>query len=225
MSWRSWWTALRCSKYGDVPFLLLGVFIGWNCDVSCAVKGVSMVPTLQPGEYILFVPYTLLQVRRWFNAPLVNLSDVVVVKVSDDLSVCKRVVKSTSCRAQAEEWGREHYVEVVPAMYKGPVGHQENCDAGNFTEEDSVENPERAYYDYVSQNAVRSRDWDSCMDRIPKPSQWVWLEGDNKPASFDSRRCGPVPVECVRGVVLAAIWPTPHALHRPPSPPTAPPLS
>ncbi|KAI5691101.1 Peptidase S24like [Leishmania braziliensis] len=214
---RLWWSTLRSSKYGDVPFVLLGVFIGWNCDVSCAVKGVSMVPTLHPGEYILFVPYTLLQIRRWFNAPMVNLSDVVVVKVSDDLSVCKRVVRCTTSRAQADEWGRDHYVEVVPAPYSTPVAEETNGDAGS-TDEDALNNHEQAYFDYVSRNTVRSKDWDSCIDRIPNPSQWVWLEGDNKEESFDSRRCGPVPVECVRGLVLASIWPSPHTLHRlPPS--------
>ncbi|CAC9548573.1 mitochondrial inner membrane signal peptidase [Leishmania donovani] len=221
MRWRQWWSALRYSKYGDVPFVLLGVLIGWNCDVSCAVKGVSMVPTLNPGEYILFVPYTMLQVRRWFNAPLVNLSDVVVVKVSDDLSVCKRVVKCTSSRAQAEEWGKEHYVEVMPAPYSPPVPQHMNGDDEDSTEMDSAANSERAYFDYVARNTVRSKDWDSCIDRIPNPSQWIWLEGDNKSESFDSRRCGPVPVECIRGLVLASIWPSPHALQRPPPPPRA----
>ncbi|KAG5463848.1 hypothetical protein LSCM1_00020 [Leishmania martiniquensis] len=216
MWWRPWWTALRCSKYGDVPFLLLGAFIGWNSDVSCAVKGVSMVPTLEPGEYILFIPYTLLQVRRWFNAPLVNLSDVVVVKVSDELSVCKRVVKWTSSRAQAEAWGKDHYVDIVPPMYSAPAKLNHSGDDNGSPENDSVEASERAYFDYVSQTAVRSKEWDACMDRVPNPSQWVWLEGDNKPASFDSRRCGPVPVECVRGLVLASIWPSPHTLRRPP---------
>nr|CCM19373.1 mitochondrial inner membrane signal peptidase,putative,serine peptidase clan SF, family S26B, putative [Leishmania guyanensis] len=212
---RLWWSTLRSSKYGDVPFVLLGVFIGWNCDVSCAVKGVSMVPTLQPGEYILFVPYTFLQIRRWFNAPMVNLSDVVVVKVSDDLSVCKRVVRCTTSRAQADEWGRDHYVEVVPVPYCTPVAEDTNGDAGS-TDEDALDNHEQAYFDYVSRNTVRSKDWDSCIDRIPNPSQWIWLEGDNQQESFDSRRCGPVPVECVRGLVLASIWPSPHTLNRPP---------
>lgn len=216
MSWRQWWASLRGSRYGDVPFVLLGVFIGWNCDVSCAVKGVSMVPTLHPGEYLLFVPYSLLRLRRVLGVPLVRPSDVVVVKVSDTLSVCKRVVKCTSSRAEAEEWGGAHYVEVVPPPYC------EGEDEDEGEEVASVVNAERAYYDYVSRHAVRSKDWDVCTERVPNPSQWLWLEGDNKPESFDSRRCGPVPVECVRGLVLAAIWPKPHRLAPAPAAPLPP---
>ncbi|GET93081.1 mitochondrial inner membrane signal peptidase, putative [Leishmania tarentolae] len=217
MSWRQWWSVARCSKYGDIPFVFLGVFIGWNCDVSCAVKGVSMAPTLRPGEYILFIPYTILQFRRWFNVPVVNQSDVVVVKVSDDLSVCKRVVKCTSSRAQAEEWGKDYYIDMMPAPYTTPPAQHENVNDEESTTIDSKINAERAHFDYMARNAVRSKDWDSCMQRIPNPSQWMWLEGDNKSESFDSRRCGPLPVECVRGLVLASVWPLPHLLHQPPS--------
>lgn len=213
MSLRRWWSNMRASKCGDVPFILLGVFIGWNCDVSCAVKGVSMLPTLHPGEYLLFVPYTLLQMRRWFNVPLVKPNDVVVVKVSDDLSVCKRVMKSTTSKAEAEAWGKDHYVEVVPAPYFPPIGDDDDDEAAATR----VVESEQAYYDYVTRNAVRAKDWDACVDRVPNPTQWIWLEGDNKADSLDSRRCGPVPVECVRGLVFCSIWPTPHLVKRPPS--------
>jgi signal peptidase I len=226
MSLQQWWTRMRASRYGDVPFILFGVFIGWNCDVSCAVKGVSMLPTLHPGEYLLFVPYSLLQVRRWFNIPLVKPQDVVVVKVSEDLSVCKRVTKSTTFKAEAEAWGKNHYVEVVPTPYFQYANivdkdGDDDDDAKERAATDAAErviDSEKAYYDYVTRNAVRAKDWDTCVDRVPNPSQWIWIEGDNKGDSLDSRRCGPVPVECVRGLVLCSIWPTPHSV-RPPSPP------
>ncbi|KAG5489899.1 hypothetical protein JKF63_00016 [Porcisia hertigi] len=215
MLWQ-WWSSLRSSQYRDIPYVLLGVFIGWNCDVSCVVRGVSMLPTLHPGEYILLLPYSLLRVRPWFNAPLVQMSDVVVVKVSDSLSVCKRVVKCTSSRAQAEEWGKDHYVDLVPPPYGAPVvQHTNACDVPSASM-DTISRSEHAYFDYVSRHAVRSKDWDACIDRVPNPSAWVWLEGDNKSESFDSRRCGPVPVECIRGLVLASIWPFPHKLRPPP---------
>ncbi|KPI88205.1 putative mitochondrial inner membrane signal peptidase putative serine peptidase clan SF family S26B [Leptomonas seymouri] len=214
MALRQWWARVRASWYGDIPFILLGVFIGWNCDVSCAVKGVSMLPTLRPGEYILFIPYSLLQVRRWFNVALVKPGDVVVVKVSDDLSVCKRVTKRTAAKAEAEEWGRDHYVEVVPEPYFPHTSEGADKKLSEEAAAAQVVESERAYYDYVTRNAVRAKDWDACIDRVPNPSQWIWLEGDNKAESLDSRRCGPVPVECVRGLVLCSIWPMPHSVKR-----------
>jgi len=35
----------------------------------------------------------------------------------------------------------------------------------------------------------------------------MWLEGDNKKASFDSRNFGPVAIGLVEGIVFCRIWP------------------
>lgn len=39
------------------------------------------------------------------------------------------------------------------------------------------------------------------------PRGYIWLEGDNKHNSTDSRTYGPVPQGLVRGRVLCRIWP------------------
>lgn len=38
------------------------------------------------------------------------------------------------------------------------------------------------------------------------PENHVWLEGDNKPQSFDSRDFGPVPLSLLEGRVIYKIW-------------------
>ena len=55
---------------------------------------------------------------------------------------------------------------------------------------------------------VLSQDWRWCVEQYPRPAAWLWLEGDNGRNSCDSRQCGAVPLECVRGVVLGRFWPT-----------------
>jgi inner membrane protease subunit 1 len=41
--------------------------------------------------------------------------------------------------------------------------------------------------------------------RVPKG--YVWIEGDNKPSSVDSRDYGPIPQAMLEGRVLFRIWP------------------
>lgn len=43
------------------------------------------------------------------------------------------------------------------------------------------------------------------ISKIPKGH--VWIEGDNKLLSNDSRNFGPVPVGLIHGIVEARIWP------------------
>lgn len=42
---------------------------------------------------------------------------------------------------------------------------------------------------------------------IDIPKYHIWVEGDNKENSFDSRNFGPVSIHMVEGKVIAQIWP------------------
>lgn len=197
MSALSLWKRLRASAFRDAPFVLLGVFIGWNSDFSCLVKGNSMLPTLHPGEYLMFIPYSLLAVRKLVGAPLVRSGDVVVVKITNDLSVCKRITRMTASADEARAWGKEHFDDVDPSYF-------------NATE-DQPPREDKEWFQALS-ISTRSRDWDPCIERVPTPSFWLWIEGDNKNDSLDSRSCGAVPVECVRGRVIGVVWPRPRVV-------------
>ena len=39
------------------------------------------------------------------------------------------------------------------------------------------------------------------------PAGHIWIQGDNLPASLDSRQYGPVPLALVRGRVVAQLYP------------------
>ncbi|XP_046665233.1 mitochondrial inner membrane protease subunit 1 [Homalodisca vitripennis] len=48
------------------------------------------------------------------------------------------------------------------------------------------------------------------ISQVVVPRGHVWLEGDNRNNSSDSRNYGPVPVGLLRGRVLCIIWPFSH---------------
>src|SRR3954453_3718299 len=49
-----------------------------------------------------------------------------------------------------------------------------------------------------------------------EPSGDLWLTGDNPAGSTDSREFGAVPVEALRGRVVARLWPRPGRIPPPP---------
>ncbi|XP_066586217.1 mitochondrial inner membrane protease subunit 1 isoform X2 [Prorops nasuta] len=49
--------------------------------------------------------------------------------------------------------------------------------------------------------------WHDFVDYIIVPKGHVWLEGDNKDNSTDSRNFGPVPQGLIRSRVLCKLWP------------------
>jgi hypothetical protein len=55
----------------------------------------------------------------------------------------------------------------------------------------------------------RSEEWDWCLEQAtPQTEAWIWVEGDNSSNSFDSRHVGALPLDCVRSIVVAKLWPS-----------------
>ena len=61
---------------------------------------------------------------------------------------------------------------------------------------------------------ISRRDNDSALrpsndiyERLVVPPKHVWLEGDFPPLSLDSRQLGPIPIEYIRGKLIARLWP------------------
>lgn len=118
-------SALRSSA-----FFVVGFAAGWQLDLTCVVSGPSMLPTLQPGDRLLQVPYRCWSLSTWLRsssrrrskqqekenhtseehnagddeAVASLVSRVVVVRVSEEVSVCKRVVKTTRNANEAVAW-------------------------------------------------------------------------------------------------------------------------
>lgn len=63
-------------------------------------------------------------------------------------------------------------------------------------------NGELVFEEYILQDAY-SRD----EDRLTVPPDQIYVLGDNRPQSQDSRQFGPVPLRSVRGEVFLRLWP------------------
>lgn len=147
----------------------VGAAVGYNINALSVVEGVSMYPTLEPGQRLLHAP---LWVKELFS-PL-SAGDVVLARVDPSTTVCKRVV-AVGTPDQRLQW------EDV-----------------RFTDEETG---------FDSARRFMNEAWAPCQHAHPNSSTWLWLEGDNSANSFDSREAGAVPVECVKGVVAAVVWP------------------
>ncbi|RNE95878.1 mitochondrial inner membrane signal peptidase protein [Trypanosoma rangeli] len=159
-----------------------------------------MLPTLAPGDYILFLPYNVLRAFGYlFRHQLVQTGDVVVMNISPELTVCKRVLRSTADASVMRRWNEEQFTELSPEQV--PL-----LESDAASEEFGAE-CEARIYNSIAEYA-RSRDWDACLERVERPSAWLWLEGDNPKESFDSRHAGAMPFECLKGLVLLKAWPS-----------------
>ena len=45
------------------------------------------------------------------------------------------------------------------------------------------------------------------VDGFKVPLNHVWIEGDNKEISYDSRKHGPIPISLIKGKVILGLYP------------------
>lgn len=67
-----------------------------------------------------------------------------------------------------------------------------------------VEHPTRPGHEMVKRAAGVPGD---TVEGVRLGPGWLWVLGDDPWASTDSRMLGPVPVELVKGVIVARYWP------------------
>lgn len=217
--------------WGLFPSLLVGFTIGWCYkDVTTTLKGNSMSPTLQSGERVLLIPSYLLRLRHSLFPHLfpehVVEGDVAIIRISKTLSVCKRVIKILDNETAMTEWetnyfsSSEDYLQELEDYEKKhfhsrTVDHtresndsptsQENCDLPNNYPPPLPTKPFRAFqWDQARETASENK-------RTPS-QKWIWLEGDNKSDSFDSRKAGSLPMSAIQGKVIGVLFPNPRLL-------------
>ena len=151
------------------------------------------------------------------------LGRVVLVQVGDTMTVCKRVIGITDDPSVKKGWDRPEFAtgspELRPTNHHGTekpqqvvAGETQNCDDAVAADEDEINDDQRAAAEAAGLESIacrRSAEWDWCLQKeTPGTAAWVWVEGDNSANSFDSRHVGALPLDCVRSIVLAKIWPS-----------------
>jgi signal peptidase I len=174
----------------------------------------SMIPTLEIGDYVIVekwaygarLPFTETAQAAW-SSP--RRGDIVVLLAppgnprSDDL--IKRVVGVAGDTVEIRDGALVLNGKPVPRRtLPGPCSYWDKPEGGNFREQ-----PCLAFEERLEEHVYRSY----CGPGVPcgdVPSQvvppgHVWLAGDHRDRSADSRVFGPVPVGRVKGRALVAL--------------------
>lgn len=176
-----------------LPFFILLAMLMTH-DETCPIKlirikGPSMLPTMAADGSEVWV-----SLRLWCYFPFNSLKNGDIVGFSHPDNPrrvsCKRII----------------------GMPRDPV-HRYGQYVQLFTKQDPIywgvtpipKESAEAYH-WVSD------DWDSGLTRDPKqtmlvPEGHVWLEADCPGFGIDSRHFGPIPIEWIRGRVVARLWP------------------
>ena len=189
--------------------VLLAIFIRIVLFEAFEIEGPSMEPTLLNGDrvvvakfmYGLFLPFTTEAVVTW-GTP--DAGEVVIVKSpADDIDIVKRVIGVPGDTIEIRD----------DVIYRNgePIPHEE---VGECEDDDdrSGEDLNGCIWvrerlgetSYLTSHSVGSPP--STHPPVPVPEGHVFIMGDHRDRSNDSRFFGVVPVERVKGEALVIYW-------------------
>lgn len=180
-----------------VAAAILRAFVGQ----AFFIPSESMTPQLEVGDRVVVskISYRLHDPRR---------GDVVVfdcpegagcVSVQDDASLPVRVVRAALETVGLRQPSTEDYIKRVIALPGETVEGRDGM---------VVVDGQRVVEPYLSPDEETSS-----FDPVTVPEGSIWVMGDNRSNSSDSRVFGPVPENTVVGRAVARIWPPSRAAY------------
>ncbi|CAD7957691.1 unnamed protein product [Amoebophrya sp. A120] len=159
----------------------------------CTTVGASMEPVFsETGNVLLYEKFSK------YLYPVPVLGQVVVLNSPENpgVRVCKRVVALAGDLVVVRERNQDQYLPRGTGHQVPPIEDRIIRDISSAGNSNSF-----APYHY-------RRPFSSTSTRVERvPQGHVWVEGDNKGKSNDSRHYGPVPLGLLEGRVRLCLWP------------------
>jgi signal peptidase I len=209
-------TVVRELRAWIIILLSVGAFRAFAYEPVHIPSG-SMIPTLEVGDYVLVekwaygarLPFTGAAQATW-SSP--KRGDVVVLLAppgsSRDDDLIKRVVAVAGDRVALVDGAlRVNGVRAPREAVPGPCRYADRGEDGAWTDDpcaDFVEELDGHRYHSYCTPGFPCGD----VEEVTVPAGMVWLAGDHRDHSADSRVFGPVPVGRIKGRawLVAASW-------------------
>jgi len=185
--------------------ILLAMFIRIVLFEAFEIEGPSMEPTLLNGDrvvvskfsYGLFLPFMNEAVASW---GLPSVGDVVIVRSPrDNVDIVKRVVGLPGDTIELRDGVVYRNNEAVPHESKGSCGDHTSGPFGcEWVEERLGDHTFRISRDLDSVRTTRGP--------ITIEPDHIYVLGDHRDRSNDSRALGTIPIARVKGHVLSIYW-------------------
>jgi signal peptidase I len=186
--------------------ILLAMFIRIALFEAFEIEGPSMEPTLLNGDrvvvakfvYGLFLPFMNQAVISWGQP---NAGDVVIVRSPrDNVDIVKRVVGLPGDMLELRDGVVYRNGKAVPSASQG--GCRDRPDEGPF----GCEWVEERLGDHVYRISRNLDSLRTTREAIKIEPNHIYVLGDHRDRSNDSRALGTIPIERVKGKVLSIYW-------------------
>lgn len=184
---------ILCFAIAYAMYLVINFFIG----TIAGVKQASMYPTAKDGDRVV------ISRRVLFNKTL-NRSDVVILEAPLDVESNDTIFAKYEERTGFSYFtykvmglGKKSYIKRIIGL---PEEHIYISEDGKV-----YINDELLGESYLTENLVTPRTGDYYDIEIPEG--YVFVMGDNREGSKDSRELGLIPIDRIEGKVVTRIWP------------------
>lgn len=186
--------------------IALALFIRIVIVEAFEIEGPSMMPTLLNGDHVvvakfmygLFLPFQHRALMTW-NTP--HAGQVVIVNSpADDIDIVKRVIAVAGDEVEIREGVVIRNGHPIAKRSTGKRVFQGEDDAA---EHEIIEEELDGHPYHVSQ-AVWMPRFNMAPTKVPDGH--IFVLGDHRDRSNDSRYIGPIPIERVKGRALAIYW-------------------
>jgi signal peptidase I len=186
--------------------ILLAMFIRIVLFEAFEIEGPSMEPSLLNGDrvvvakfvYGLFLPFMNEAVTSW---SLPNPGDVVIVRSPrDNVDIVKRVVAVPGDTLELRDGVIYRNGAAIPTQSQGRC--MDRPDEGPF----GCEWVEEKLGEHVYRTSRNLDSLRTTREPITIEPGHIYVLGDHRDRSNDSRALGPIPIERVKGKVLSIYW-------------------